>query len=360
MSNILGKNITVTLFGESHGPYIGAVLDGFPSGVKIDEELLKAQMNKRKAIGKISTSRHEEDEVEFVSGVKNGVTEGSPITILIKNTNVRKEDYEDIALIPRPSHADYTAHIKYGGYEDASGGGHFSGRLTAPLVACGALAMQLLNEKGIKIGTHLKMIHGINDVDFKDTDKEIDLLNEMDFAVLDEEAKEKMLEEITKAKDEGDSVGGILETDITGLPVGLGNPTFDTLEGLLAKAIFAVPAVKGVEFGAGFSICDKYGSEANDEFIVKENKVYTKNNNSGGIQGGISNGMPVIIRTAIKPTPSISKAQRSVNLNTMEECDLVIKGRHDPCIAHRARVVIDSVCALVILDLLKGFKGEKL
>ncbi len=360
MSNILGKNITVTLFGESHGAYVGACLDGFPSGIKIDFDYLEKQMNKRKAIGKISTPRNEEDKVEFISGIKAGISEGSPITLLIKNNNVRKKDYEKLENIPRPSHADYVAHIKYGGYEDKSGGGHFSGRLTAPLVACGALAMQLLKEKGIKIGTHLKKVHGIEDRDFVDIEKDIDKVNEIDIAILEEDKKDKILKEIEIAKDNGDSVGGILETAIIGLEVGIGEPFFDTLEGLLAKAIFSIPSVKGIEFGGGFEMCDKYGSEVNDEFIIVDNKVKTKSNNSGGIQGGISNGMPIIIKTAIKPTPSISKIQNSVNLDKMEECELQIAGRHDPCIVHRARVVIDSIIALVLLDLLKEHRGNQL
>lgn len=353
MSNTIGKNIRVTLFGESHGPYIGAVLDGFPSGIKIDEDFLISQMNKRRAVGKISTGRNEEDKVEFVSGVKDGITEGSPITVLIKNNNVRKEDYKELENKPRPSHADYVAHIKYGGNEDRSGGGHFSGRLTAPLVACGALAMMILKEKGIEIGTHIKRLHGINDRSFEDFNDDISKLNEMDFAVLDENVKEEMIKVIEEARDNQDSVGGVLETAITGLPVGVGEPTFDTLEGNLSKAIFGIPAVKGVSFGGGFEMCDKYGSEVNDAFIIDDNKVKTSTNYSGGIQGGISNGMSVIINTAIKPTPSIGKTQKTVNLDTMEECELTIVGRHDPCIVHRARVVVDSMCAITVLDLLK-------
>ena len=360
MSNTLGKNIKVTLFGESHGPCIGAVLDGFPGGVKIDEDILTSQMNKRKAVGKISTSRKEEDIVEFISGVKDGVTEGTPITLIIKNNNVRKEDYTKLDNIPRPSHADYVAHIKYGGNEDRSGGGHFSGRLTAPLVACGALAMQVLNERGIEIGTHLKRVHVVEDREFSNIQEDIKKANSLDFAVLDDNSKDRIIEEIERAKENNDSVGGILETAIINLPVGLGEPTFETLEGSLANAIFSIPAVKGVEFGGGFEMCDKYGSEVNDAFIIENGSVKTSTNYSGGIQGGISNGMPIIIRTAVKPTPSIGKTQHSVNLDTMEECELNIVGRHDPCIVHRARVVVDSICALTILDFLKLKEGDRI
>ncbi len=358
MSNTFGKHITVTLFGESHGPAIGAVIDGLPAGIPVDEAFILKQMQKRKASGSISTSRREDDLPQFLSGIRNGYTEGTPVSLIIPNNNVNRKDYDNIALVPRPSHADYTGHIKYSGFEDASGGGHFSGRLTAPLVAAGAICLNALEKKGIDIGTHILNLHGIKDDSFQDMEEEIRLLNEKTFPVLNSEAEEKMIREIEDARDKKDSVGGILETVVTGLEAGIGEPFFDSLESSIAHGVFSIPAVKGISFGAGFGFAEMYGSEANDPFAIEEGKVVTMSNHNGGINGGISNGMPILFQTVIKPTPSISQPQKSVNLGTMEETELVIQGRHDPAIIHRARVVVDSVTALVIMDQLLERHGS--
>lgn len=352
MKNVFGNAITVTLFGESHGEAIGAVLDGIAPGIEIDMDYIKDKLIKRQARGDISTPRKEPDEPIFLSGIKDGVTEGTPIAIIIRNTNTQSSAYSKLESIPRPSHADYAAECKYHGYQDKRGGGHFSGRITAALVACGAILSRALIDKGIHIGTHIKSLHGVQDRPFDELCSDIKLLSELDFPVLDTDVKDKMIAEILCAKEKLDSVGGVLETAITGLPSGVGEPWFDTVEGVLSHILFSVPAVKGVEFGGGFSLCDKYGSEANDAFGISDGKVITKTNSSGGINGGITNGMPIIFRTAIKPTPSISAVQESVNLETMEECTLSVGGRHDPAIIHRARAVIDAVAAIAIADLL--------
>ncbi len=353
MSNTLGKAIRLTLIGESHGPAIGAVIDGLPPGLKVDTEYIAEEMDKRRPAGKISTARHEKDIPEFISGVKNGYTQGTPLTLLIRNENARSSDYDKTSSIPRPSHADFTAQAKYLGFQDAAGGGHFSGRLTAPIVAAGAILKQALEEKGIIIGTHISKLHGICDRAFaEDPAEDIKTLNKKLFAVLDEAAENKMITEIEAAAAAGDSVGGVLETAVCGLEAGLGEPWFGAIESELAAAIFAIPAVKGIEFGAGFAAADMKGSEANDPFAVKDSRIITLTNHSGGIQGGISNGMPIVFRTAIKPTPSISLPQKSTDLKTFENTELTISGRHDPAIVHRARAVVDSVTALVLADLI--------
>lgn len=354
MKNTIGDSVAITLFGESHGPYIGFVLDGIAPGIKIDRERIAQRLSLRRPAGKISTSRVENDKYEIISGVVNDVTTGTPLTVIIENSNTKSNDYEALKNNPRPSHADYTATLKYHGYQDARGGGHFSGRITAALVFAGAIASGTLEDKGIYIGSHIKKCGTVEERSFdeKNLKSEIEKMNSLDFAVLEEDKKEKMLNEALRASEELDSVGGIVETAVLGMKEGVGEPWFDTLEGILAKYIFSVPAIKGVEFGAGFSITDKKGSEANDNFVLKDNKVLTETNNSGGIQGGISNGMPIIIRSAVKPTPSIYKAQKTVDLKEKKETVLEIKGRHDPAIVHRARVVIDSVVALALLDVL--------
>ena len=352
MKNIFGNNISVTLFGESHGKMIGATLDGIAAGIKIDEEYIKQKMAQRKAYGKISTPRKEDDEPIFVSGVMNGITTGTPITILIENKNTSSKDYSQFLDTPRPSHADYTAEMKYGGFQDYRGGGHFSGRITAPLVAVGAILASALEKKGIKIGTHIKNLHGISDRDFDVLEDDIDYLSKTVFPVLDAKASEDMTKEIENAAAASDSVGGVLESIVIGMPKGVGEPWFDTVEGMLAHALFSVPAVKGVEFGAGFAIADMYGSEANDPFCMNNGAVLTETNNNGGINGGITNGMPLIFRTAIKPTPSIFKEQRTVSLSKSENTTLKIEGRHDPAIIHRARAVVDAVSAITLADLL--------
>lgn len=352
MKNTFGNNISVTLFGESHGDMIGAVLDGLAAGVKIDLDLINKELDKRRPHGNISTSRKETDEVRIVSGVMNGFSTGTPITILIENTNINSKDYSALKDTPRPSHADYTAEVKYNGFQDYRGGGHFSARLTAPLVAIGAILKSALMDKGILIGTHIKKLHGICDRDFSSLKDDICLLSDKLFPVLDTNSEKSMTEEIVKAKEMGDSVGGILETAVVGLEAGVGEPWFDSLEGTLSHILFSVPGIKGVEFGLGFGFADKYGSEANDAFVTDGEKIYTKTNNNGGINGGISNGMPIIFKCAVRPTPSIFKEQDTVSLSKMENTVLKIDGRHDPAIIHRARAVVDAVTAIAIADAL--------
>lgn len=352
MKNTLGNNVSVTLFGESHGPMIGIVIDGMAPGIEVDEEFIASRLSLRRPMGAISTPRVEMDEFKILSGVFKGRTTGTPLAIVIPNENIKSEDYGEILNKARPGHADFTAFAKYHGFEDFRGGGHFSGRLTAPIVAAGAIAISALNKKGIKIGSHLSSCAGIYDAAFSDYETEIDLLNNKAFAVIDDDIEMKMKEAIVDAKAQGDSVGGVIETAVTGLPVGLGEPWFDSVEGLLSHALFSIPAVKGVEFGAGFSICDMKGSGANDPFRVKEGKIVTETNNNGGINGGITNGMPVVFRVAVKPTPTIASLQETVDFINMENTELAGKGRHDPCIVHRARVVVDSITALVLCDIL--------
>lgn len=352
MKNTFGSSISVTLFGESHGETMGAVVDGLAPGIKIDSDYIAARLRERRPSGRISTARVEADEYKIVSGVFNGYTTGAPLTVLIENTNKRSKDYSALADTPRPSHADYTAAVKYRGYQDYRGGGHFSGRVTAPLVAVGAIIKRALEEKGIFIGTHISRLHGIDDRAFSDVLADVKALSGRQFPVLDGDASEKMIAEIEAAAAAGDSVGGVLECAIVGVPCGVGEPWFDTLEGTLSHALFSVPAVKGVEFGLGFGFADLYGSEANDAFVTDGVSIGTKTNNNGGINGGISNGMPIVFRAAIKPTPSIFKKQQTVSLSRLEECELELSGRHDPAILHRARAVVDAVAAITIADAL--------
>ena len=352
MKNSFGNSLVITLFGESHGEYIGAVLDGLAPGIKIDDEYIKAKLALRRPSGKISTARVEADEYRIVSGAFNGYTTGTPLCILIPNTNTKSRDYGEKMDIPRPSHADYAANVKYHGYEDFRGGGHFSGRVTAAIVAAAAIIQSALETKGIKIGSHITELHGAFDRSFENYESDIALVNSKAFPTLTNEGEERMRKEIEKAAERGDSVGGILESAIIGIPAGVGEPWFDSMESMLSHALFSIPAVKGVEFGLGFAFADAYGSEANDEFAIKSGRVVTESNNNGGINGGITNGMPLTFRTVIKPTPSIFKKQQSVSLSRGEECTLELSGRHDPAIIHRARAVVDAMAALVIADML--------
>lgn len=355
MKNNFGTNISMTIFGESHGPCIAITLDGLPAGFKINLERIKEDMEKRKAKGSISTQRHEDDEVEIVSGFFNGYTTGTALTILIQNKNTQSKDYSDIQYRLRPGHADFSAYEKYHGFQDYRGGGHFSGRLTAPIVAAGSICRQILETKNILIGSHIEQLYALHDAPFSNNidelKKQIQTLNKKEFASLDEQVAQNMEQAILEAKNEQDSIGGILESAIINLPAGIGEPFFDSIESILAHLLFSIPAVKGVSFGAGFQMASKKGSEANDAFIMNDT-IQTKTNNNGGINGGISNGMPIIIHTCIKPTPSIYKAQETVDYKTKESQTLNIKGRHDPCILHRARIVVDSMIAFGILDLL--------
>ena len=351
MKNSFGTSVSVTLFGESHGPEIGAVIDGLAPGLPVDESFIASQLSLRRPAGKISTARQEADAFRIVSGVFEGRTTGTPLALLIPNADTRSGDYERGPA--RPGHADYTAFAKYHGFEDYRGGGHFSGRLTAALVAAGAIVLPALKAKGILIGTHIARCAGIDDAPFgDDLPADLEKLNALPFAVLDEDSGVRMRAAIEEAAARGDSVGGVLETAVTGLPAGVGEPWFDTVEGVLSHALFSVPAVKGVAFGDGFALADMTGSEANDPFRMKDGRPVTETNRNGGVNGGITNGMPLVFRCAVKPTPSVSLEQRTVNPLTGEETSLRIAGRHDPAIVHRARVVVDSVTALALCDLL--------
>ena len=352
MKNTIGNSVAVTLFGESHGEYIGAVIDGLAPGIEVNGDYIAKMLTLRRPDGKISTPRKEKDEFKIVSGVVNGKTTGTPITILIPNENVKSGDYAQMRTVARPSHADYTAECKYHGYQDSRGGGHFSGRITAALVAAGAICRSALEQKGIYIGTHVKNCAGVSDRDFDKVIDDINALKDKTFAVLDEESGERMRTAILGAASDGDSVGGVLESVIVGMPEGVGEPWFDTVEGMISHIVFSIPGVKGIEFGRGFEISALRGSEANDAMRVENGKVVTVTNNNGGINGGITNGMPIVFRTAIKPTPTIFKSQNTVDFKSMEDAVITPKGRHDPAIVHRARVVQDAACAIVLCDAL--------
>lgn len=352
-----GNKIKLTVFGESHGNGIGAVIDGIEAGHKINMDEVLIQMSRR-APGKdkTATPRVEKDFPEIKSGFLNDTTTGAPICCLIENTNTKSGDYSNLLNMPRPGHSDYTAYIKYQGHNDIRGGGHFSGRLTAPIVFAGSVLRQILKEKGISISAHINSIHNIYDKPFDSVNVNMDLMNRLSnstFPLIDTGVEEKMREEVEKARMTLDSVGGTVECIVTGLPVGLGGPLFEGVEGEIAKAMFGIPAVKGIEFGNGFDCAKLYGSENNDPFTFDEKgNVITKTNNCGGILGGITNGMPLVFRLAIKPTPSISQKQETINLQTKKSDILEIHGRHDPCIIPRAVSVVEAMTAIVISNLL--------
>lgn len=350
MKNTFGSSVSVTLFGESHGPSVGAILDGIAPGIAVNEDFIRHQLTLRRPSDALSTGRREPDPFVIESGVYKGKTTGTPLCIRIPNTVQHSDDYAFYGKA-RPGHADYTAFAKYHSFEDPRGGGHFSGRITAALVAVGAIALSALREKGIWIGTHLSRCAGIADREFHDLPKDLSILSQKSFPVLDPIAEDAMKAAILAAREEKDSVGGVLETAILGLPAGVGEPWFDTVEGLLSHVLFSVPGIKGVEFGDGFALADMKGSLANDPFRMAEGTVVTAKNSNGGINGGIANGMPILFRCAVKPTPSIFRTQPTVDFTSGEEIDFTLSGRHDPCIAHRARVVIDSVAALALCDL---------
>mgnify|MGYP000311453648 CR=1 FL=1 len=360
MKNTFGSDLSLTIFGESHGRAIGAVLDGMAAGVPVEEAFLAACMDKRRARGDgLSTPRVEGDAVQFLSGVVNGRTTGTAIALMIENQNTRSGDYAKTADLLRPGHADYTAYAKYHGYQDARGGGHFSGRVTAALVAGGALVLGALNRAGIEIVTHIGRCAGIGDIPFALDDPAAlaaqaeALLNKSEgFALLDGSVEEPMKAAIRAAGAEGDSVGGVLETAILGLPAGVGEPYFDSVESKLAHLAFSIPAVKGIEFGSGFGFADQKGSEANDAFRMQGERIVTATNHNAGLNGGISNGMPVVFRTAVKPTPSIYKTQDTVDYIAKKDAELSIQGRHDPCIVPRAAIVQTCAAALAVGDLL--------
>jgi chorismate synthase len=350
MSNSFGKFFCITGFGESHGPVVGVIIDGCPAGLPLTEEDIQQDLEKRKSIsGAGQTARMEPDKVEILSGVFKQHTTGAPIALLLRNLDTDSTQYERIRFLPRPGHADYTAFRKYGGYNDYRGGGRFSGRTTASLVMAGAVARKVLRDMGIEILAHTIQIGNIKD--------EISCLEDIRSRVYhnplrcaNENAGQKMLELIREVEQKGDSIGGIIEGLALNVPAGLGEPCFDTLEGELAKALFAIPAVKGVDFGSGFTAAGKRGSENNDPFVMHDGKVFTKTNNAGGVLGGISSGMPLVVRVAVKPTPSISQKQPTVDLQSMQNAEITISGRHDVCLVPRAVIVVESMMAVTLCD----------
>ena len=349
-STFIGQKLRLSIFGQSHSEAIGMTLDGLPAGIKIDPDELQRFLNRR-APGQNdwSTPRKEEDRPDFLCGLKDGFTCGAPLTAVIHNNNTRPKDYSQLKITPRPGHADYTAEVKYRGFQDYSGGGHFSGRLTAPLCIAGGVVRQELRRHNIAVDARIAAIAGIRDESAFEAS-----VADKAFPVVDDEIGERMRAAIQNAREDGDSVGGVIECVVRGLPVGIGEPMFDGVENQIARLVFAVPAVKGVEFGAGFEAAKLRGSENNDPFLVKDGRIETASNHAGGILGGISNGMPLVFRAAVKPTPSISRAQQSVNLTTMEPQELRVTGRHDPCIVPRAVPVIEAAAALAVYDLILG------
>ena len=354
MSSTYGENLHLTIFGQSHSPAIGVTVEGIPAGEKVDPDELQRFLNRR-APGKNawSTPRKEADVPEILSGLVNGHTCGAPLTAIIRNTNTRPQDYANLAVTPRPGHADYTAEVKYGGWQDCTGGGHFSGRLTAPLCIAGGICLQILAREGITVVSRIAAIAGISDegeLTGSTADKE--------FPVVSDACGEKMRGAIAAAREAGDSVGGVVECVVLGVPAGLGDPMFGGMENRIASAVFGIPAVKGVEFGAGFGASKLRGSENNDAFAVEDGRIVTETNRCGGILGGITTGMPIVFRAAFKPTPSIARAQRSVDLQTMTQEALTVAGRHDPCIVPRAVPCVEAAAAVAVYDALLGRRKE--
>lgn len=355
MSSEFGSHLRLSVFGQSHGRAIGVNIDGLPAGEAVDLDALNAFLSRRRpGTGPLSTARAEADTPVFLSGLAHGVTCGAPLCAIIENSDQHSSDYDELADKPRPGHADYTAWAKWGGAADMRGGGHFSGRLTAPLCIAGGIAKQILARRGVFVGAHLLSVGAVDDIPFPlhPTADLFAAVAEKPFPALNDEAGQRMQDAILAVRQAGDSVGGVIECAAIGLPVGLGSPMFDGVENRLAAALFGIPAVKGVEFGAGFAAARLLGSENNDPFTVENGRVTTTSNHAGGILGGITSGMPITLRLAIKPTPSIARPQQTVSLSAMERAELTIRGRHDPCIAHRAVPVVEAVTATVLLDLL--------
>lgn len=350
MNNTFGSSLAVTLFGESHGPAVGAVIDGLAPGLAVDGEQIERQLARRRPAGAADTARREPDRFQILSGVFQGKTTGTPLCIVIPNEDARSGDY---AYGPaRPSHADYAAYCKYHGYEDYRGGGHFSGRVTAALAAVGGILLPALERLGVTVGTHILRCGGAEDRPFEDARSDVALLARRAFPVLDPTAEQAMTAAIRRAAEDADSVGGVTQTAVCGMPPGVGEPWFDSAEGLLSHALFSLGGVKGVEFGKGFSFAELRASGCNDPLGVKDGKIVTLTNCNGGINGGITNGMPIVFQCAVKPTPSIAREQRTVDFRTGEETRLTVRGRHDPAIVRRICPVIDSVTAIVLCDLL--------
>ncbi len=360
MASSYGKKLKFTIFGQSHADAIGVTIEGLPAGLKIDTEELQAFLARRAPGGKLSTKRKEPDIAEFLCGIADGVTCGTPITAVIYNKDTRSGDYKNIMELPRPGHADYPAWVKYEGKNDVAGGGHFSGRMTAPLCIVGGICLQLLKQQGIEICAHIANIGSAKDSRFDPVCLTPQKLHGKSIPVIDEEAEERMLHIVEEAAQRGNSVGGSIECAAWGLPVGLGEHMFDGMENRISQAVFGIPAVKGIEFGAGFEVCEMYGNENNDAYCLQDGVIRTETNNHGGILGGMTTGMPLIFRAAFKPTPSIYMPQKSVNLSEMKEETLVIKGRHDPCILLRAVPCVEAAAAAAIYDaLLESYdKGE--
>lgn len=350
MKNSFGQSVCVTLFGESHGAAVGAVIDGLAPGICVDDKKIAKALARRRPSGLTDTARRESDKFEILSGVFNGRTTGTPLCIVIPNEDTRSGDYQYGKA--RPSHADYAAFCKYHGFEDYRGGGHFSGRITAALTAVGGILLPALEKSGITVGTHILSCGDIADRSFENTESDIKLLSEKAFPVLDDECGEKMIRHIAQAGKVLDSVGGITQTAVCGVLPGLGEPWFDSVEGLLSHALFSLGGIKGVEFGLGFGFAGKKASECNDAFKIENGETVTLTNNNGGINGGITNGMPILFNCAVKPTPSISRKQETVDFTKGENAEISIVGRHDPAIIRRICPVIDSVTALVLCDLL--------
>lgn len=360
MSSTWGKNIKLSMFGESHGAAIGITIDGLPSGIRLDLEEIKMEM-RRRAPGrdKTATARLEKDEFEILSGYFNNRTTGTPLSIIIRNTNTKSHDYDKTKDLARPGHADFTGRERYMGSNDYRGGGHFSGRMTAPIVFAGAIAKQILESEGIIVGSHVKSIGLIEDNSFDPTKvspRLLEFLKVKKLPTIDDRKADEMEKTILNAKEEGDSVGGVIELAVINPTIGLGSPFFDSVESRLSQMIFSIPGVKGIEFGKGFNITKMKGSEANDEMYMEEREVKTYTNNNGGILGGISSGMPIIFRVALKPTASIAKSQRTIDMVTKKDAKIEIVGRHDPCIVVRAVPVLEGATAIVILDLLMEMK----
>ena len=356
MSSTYGEKIKISVFGESHGNGIGVVIDGLPAGVKIDMDKVLVQMARR-APGndKTATTRKESDIPKILSGMLNGVLTGAPLCAVIENTNTKSGDYGNIMSCPRPGHSDYTAFVKYNASNDVRGGGHFSGRITAPIVFAGAVCRQILENKGIKIAAHINSIGYVNDSRFDPVsidDELINRLNNSPFSLIDQSIEQDMRSQVEAARINFDSIGGTVECAVTGIKAGIGEPMFNGVEGVIAKAVFGVPAIKGIEFGRGFELAKMRGSQSNDPFEYKDGKVVTKTNNCGGILGGITDGMPILFTAAVKPTPSIAQKQQTVDLQKKENTQLEIKGRHDPCIVPRAVPVIEAVTAIAIINLM--------
>lgn len=353
MSSMMGNKIKISVFGQSHSKGIGVVIDGLPAGKKIDIEKVMAFMERR-APGRnaYSTKRREPDTPEILSGLVNDTTCGAPLCMVIYNQNQNSSDYNNIMDTPRPSHADFSGAMRYNGFNDVAGGGHFSGRLTAPLCFAGAVCMQILEDMGVDIQAHILSIKDVKDDKFNPTNVDKLEIGKKEFPVINDEKGIEMKAEIEKARLQMDSVGGVIECAVTGVKAGFGDPMFDGIENQLAKNIFGIPAVKGIEFGNGFLATTLYGSENNDDFCIDQGEIKTTTNNAGGINGGISNGMPIIFNVAIKPTPSIYKKQNSVSISGKTEKELQIEGRHDPCIVPRAVPVVEAVAAITILDII--------